>query len=161
MKYYGGIALVVVAMVVMALVLRHGSASSKSTNTTKTTTTTHVAASNSTKTNSSTTRKSTSKTTAAPVASGGEIVVSDLPAEAQHTLDLIAAGGPYPYSRDGVVFSNFDGHLPIQKSGYYHEYTVVTPGESDRGARRIITGKNGERYYTSDHYASFAVVVEG
>lgn len=81
--------------------------------------------------------------------------VADLPKEAQQTLELIDKGGPYPYSRDGVVFGNFEKILPRQDRGYYHEYTVQTPGEKDRGARRIVTGKGDERYYTDDHYKSF------
>lgn len=78
-----------------------------------------------------------------------------LPAEARETLDLIEAGGPYPFQRDGVVFGNREKLLPKEASGYYHEYTVKTPGEDDRGARRIVTGKNAEYYYTDDHYRSF------
>ena len=89
------------------------------------------------------------------------VAVADLPAEAQQTLKLIDQGGPYPYSRDGVVFGNFEKILPQQARGYYHEYTVKTPGESDRGARRIVTGKNGERYYTDDHYKSFRRIEVG
>lgn len=88
------------------------------------------------------------------------VKVSQLPPEAVTTLTLIAAGGPYPYSRDGVVFENREGILPKQKSGYYHEYTVVTPGSSDRGARRIITGADGQRFYTDDHYDSFREVIQ-
>ena len=87
------------------------------------------------------------------------IQVGELPAPARQTLELIAAGGPYPYSRDGVVFQNRERLLPRKASGYYHEYTVPTPGEDDRGAWRIITGKAGERYWTPDHYASFHVIV--
>jgi ribonuclease T1 len=83
------------------------------------------------------------------------VAVADLPKEAQQTLQLIDKGGPFPYSRDGVVFGNFEKVLPKEVSGYYHEYTVKTPGEKDRGARRIVTGKNSERYYTDDHYKSF------
>ena len=83
------------------------------------------------------------------------VAVADLPAEARDTLKLIDQGGPFPYSRDGVVFGNFEKILPKQDRGYYHEYTVKTPGESDRGARRIVTGTGGERYYTDDHYKSF------
>jgi ribonuclease T1 len=45
--------------------------------------------------------------------------------------------------------------LPDKSSGYYHEYTVPTPGASDRGARRIIVGSGGELYWTDDHYRSF------
>lgn len=41
----------------------------------------------------------------------------------------------------------------------YHEYTVITPGSDDRGARRIVTGEEQqEDYYTADHYESFRLV---
>ncbi len=84
---------------------------------------------------------------------------SRLPAEARRTLALIDKGGPYPYARDGVVFGNFEGHLPKRPRGYYHEYTVPTPGSPDRGARRLVTGRDGEIYYTDDHYNSFRAVL--
>lgn len=84
---------------------------------------------------------------------------SELPAEARRTLALIRSDGPYPYAKDGAVFSNFEKVLPQRKRGYYHEYTVKTPGERDRGARRIVTGRDGEIYYTDDHYESFREVV--
>jgi ribonuclease T1 len=88
------------------------------------------------------------------------VATADLPKEAQDTLKLIDKGGPYPYSRDGVVFGNLEKILPKHDRGYYHEYTVKTPGESDRGARRIVTGNAGERYYTDDHYKSFRRIAE-
>jgi len=88
------------------------------------------------------------------------VQVAELPVQARETLDLIADGGPYPYPRDGVVFQNRERLLPRKAGGYYREYTVPTPGEDDRGARRIIVGKGGERYWTSDHYASFSVIVD-
>lgn len=78
-----------------------------------------------------------------------------LPAEAITTIGLIERGGPFPYARDGIVFMNREGLLPQHPRGYWHEYTVPTPGESDRGARRIIHGAGGELYYSGDHYASF------
>jgi ribonuclease T1 len=90
-----------------------------------------------------------------PVSGLSYVAVADLPKEAQQTLGLIEKGGPFPYSRDGVAFGNFEKILPKQDRGYYHEYTVNTPGEKDRGARRIVTGKGDERYYTDDHYKSF------
>ncbi|MCX4855744.1 ribonuclease domain-containing protein [Streptomyces canus] len=98
--------------------------------------------------------------TATPAAAAvGSICYSDLPSQAYDTLDLIDAGGPYPYSQDGTVFQNREGVLPSQSSGYYHEYTVITPGSSTRGARRIVTGEETqEDYYTSDHYATFDLV---
>ncbi|MDN3022425.1 ribonuclease domain-containing protein [Streptomyces sp. S.PB5] len=82
-----------------------------------------------------------------------------LPAQARETLALIDEGGPYPYAKDGSVFGNFEGLLPAHKRGYYHEYTVPTPGSRDRGARRIVTGRGGEIYYTDDHYDSFRAVL--
>ncbi|MDT0442169.1 ribonuclease domain-containing protein [Streptomyces johnsoniae] len=89
----------------------------------------------------------------------GDICHSDLPAQAYDTLDLIAQGGPYPHPQDGGTFYNREGLLPSQPTGYYHEYTVETPGSDDRGARRIVTGDSYEEdYYTSDHYASFDLI---
>lgn len=86
---------------------------------------------------------------------------SQLPAEGRRTLALIRQGGPFPYNRDGVTFSNFERLLPRKSGGYYKEYTVPTPGESDRGARRIVAGTGGEKYYTPDHYESFKFIAEG
>ncbi|MFI8437558.1 ribonuclease domain-containing protein [Streptomyces sp. NPDC079020] len=93
---------------------------------------------------------------AAPV---GSVCYSDLPSQAHDTLDLIDAGGPFPYDQDGTVFQNREGILPDRSTGYYHEYTVITPGSPNRGARRIVTGEEvQEDYYTADHYASFDLV---
>lgn len=86
---------------------------------------------------------------------------SALPAEARRTLALIRKGGPYSYSQDDQTFGNFERLLPRKASGYYREYTVPTPGASDRGARRIIAGAGGEKYYTQDHYDSFKFIAEG
>ncbi|KAF5993798.1 MULTISPECIES: ribonuclease domain-containing protein [Streptomyces] len=89
----------------------------------------------------------------------GSICYSNLPSQAYDTLDLIASGGPFPYSQDGAVFQNREGVLPSQSTGYYHEYTVITPGSSTRGAKRIVTGKKTqEDYYTSDHYVTFKLI---
>jgi ribonuclease T1 len=87
--------------------------------------------------------------------------VSQLPVQAQDTLALIQAGGPFPYSQDGQTFSNREGILPPQPSGFYREYTVKKPGSSDRGPWRIVGGKNGSRFWTDDHYATFKEVVQG
>ncbi|MFJ3303785.1 ribonuclease domain-containing protein [Streptomyces sp. NPDC086549] len=101
----------------------------------------------------------TATTADAAAASVGSICYSDLPSQAYTTLRLIDQGGPFPYSQDGTVFSNREGVLPSQSSGYYHEYTVKTPGSSTRGARRIVTGEEYEEdYYTADHYATFDLI---
>jgi ribonuclease T1 len=89
-----------------------------------------------------------------------EPAATGLPVEARQTLRLIAAGGPFPYDRDGMTFQNRERRLPAQPPGYYREYTVLTPGSPDRGARRIVSGGNPpvEFYYTDDHYRSFRQV---
>jgi ribonuclease T1 len=96
---------------------------------------------------------------------GDPIAWSKLPLEAQRTEQLILAGGPFPYSRDGGVFSNRERHLERRPRGYYHEYTVTSPGAPDRGARRIVCG--GDRptepdacFYTEDHYNTFHRIVK-
>jgi ribonuclease T1 len=81
---------------------------------------------------------------------------SDLPVQARQVLRLIDAAGPFPYAQDGTVFGNVERLLPVHPRGWYHEYTVPTPGSPDRGARRIVAGQDGARYYTADHYGSFA-----
>ncbi|HYK02683.1 MAG TPA: ribonuclease domain-containing protein [Thermoanaerobaculia bacterium] len=76
-------------------------------------------------------------------------------AELVKTLDLIERGGPFPHKQDGSVFGNRERQLPQQPRGYYHEYTVRTPGAPNRGARRVVRGDGGELYYTRDHYRTF------
>jgi ribonuclease T1 len=84
-------------------------------------------------------------------------VPAGLPPEAAQTLARIADGGPFPHPQDGTMFGNYEGRLPPQPRGYYHEYTVDTPGAHTRGTRRIITGGSPPEvyYYTGDHYRSF------
>jgi ribonuclease T1 len=89
-----------------------------------------------------------------------EIALSGLPQEAKETLRLIKQGGPFPYTRDGVVFGNFEKRLPKKQRGYYHEYTVKTPGVRNRGARRIVCGQIFECYYSDDHYETFKLIRE-
>ena len=88
------------------------------------------------------------------------ISVAELPPEARETLRLIRQGGPFPYPRDGVVFGNFEQRLPKHARGYYHEYTVQTPGARNRGARRIVCGTPVECYYSADHYQTFRRIKE-
>ena len=87
------------------------------------------------------------------------VSIAALPSEARDVLSTIKHGGPFAYARDGVVFGNYERQLPIERRGYYHEYTVPTPGARNRGARRIIVGgtppAKGDYFYTGDHYNSF------
>lgn len=94
---------------------------------------------------------------ATSMTSAADSLPAFLPAEARVTLERITTGGPWPYRQDGAVFGNYEKLLPIKPRGYYHEYTVDTPGASNRGARRIVTGGAPPKiyYYTDDHYRSF------
>jgi ribonuclease T1 len=87
------------------------------------------------------------------------IDAASLPLEARQAIAAINEGPPYRYKKDGIVFGNYQGLLPKQRRGYYHEFTVKTPGRQDRGPQRLVVGgkysKTNEIYYTADHYASF------
>jgi ribonuclease T1 len=97
----------------------------------------------------------------AAVASSASLPVralSQLPPQISGVWQLIQRGGPFPYRQDGMVFGNRERRLPARQFGFYREYTVPTPGEHDRGPRRLITGGPSELYYTGDHYRSFVLV---
>jgi len=113
--------------------------------------------------------RTTAQTPTTPHTSGSQstdlasCALSGLPPQADDTVEEIFAGGPFPYRQDGVVFDNRERRLPGEPHGYYHEYTVRTPGSSDRGARRVIAGGGTGGapevlYYTGNHYASFCLV---
>ena len=74
------------------------------------------------------------------------------------TLDRIKAGKRDSHTNDGAVFGNRERLLPLKERGYYREYVVRTPGIRHAGPQRIVTGKNGEIYYTHDHYQSFTAI---
>jgi len=100
-----------------------------------------------------------------PVTASDSVAVAELPREAQLTEQLIRAGGPFPYAKDGLTFGNRERQLPRRERGYYREYTVPTPGADRRGARRIVCGGAPVRlpevcYYTDDHYATFRRIVQ-
>jgi ribonuclease T1 len=100
----------------------------------------------------------------APATDTAAVRVADLPAQGRETYERIRQGGPFPFDKDGTVFGNRERLLPLDKRGYYREYTVRTPGSRDRGARRIVCGGPVRAphacYYTADHYASFRKIVE-
>ena len=98
-----------------------------------------------------------------------DINLADLPKEGRATHTLILKGGPYPFPKDGVTFGNFEGNLPKKPRGYYHEFTVPTPGAKNRGARRIVCGAEAREWrnnapavcwYTGDHYQTFQKIKE-
>lgn len=98
-----------------------------------------------------------------------EIPAASLPREGRVVLAAVRAGGPFAYPKDGVTFGNYEKRLPARRRGFYREYTVATPGERTRGARRIVCGGEAAEWarnapqacwYTADHYASFRRIVE-
>ncbi len=91
------------------------------------------------------------------------IALSALPRAGREVYQRIGDGGPFAYAKDGTVFGNRERLLPAQRRGFYREYTVPTPGERDRGARRIVCGGKDARqpetcFYTRDHYRSFQLI---
>lgn len=95
----------------------------------------------------------------------GVISYSELPPQGREVMALIYQGGPFRHDKDGTVFGNRERLLPAQTRGFYREYTVRTPGERTRGARRIVCGgfkpvAPEACYYTADHYASFRKIVQ-
>ena len=102
--------------------------------------------------------------TSGPADTQATVSVAELPRQGRETYQLILQGGPFPYDKDGTVFGNRERLLPLNKRGYYLEYTVKTPGARNRGARRIVCGGQPRKpdacYYTADHYASFRKIVE-
>jgi filamentous hemagglutinin len=71
------------------------------------------------------------------------------------TLDRIERGERLRFSHDGITFENREKRLPKEWSGYYREFIHPTTGESGPGGQRIVIGRNGEVYYTPDHYRTF------
>lgn len=71
------------------------------------------------------------------------------------TLERIASGEKNPHRNDGSVFRNAGRKLPQKPQGYYREYVVPTPGIPGPGPQRLVVGKEGELYYTHDHYDTF------
>lgn len=71
------------------------------------------------------------------------------------TLDRIERGGANRHRNDGTTFQNREGRLPRKPAGYYKEYVHPTPGEQGPGPQRVIVGREGEIWYTPDHYKSF------
>ena len=98
-----------------------------------------------------------------PSSGMASVALSQLPAQGIETYHLIRQGGPFLFGKDGVVFGNRERLLPVEKRGYYREYTVKTPRTASRGARRIVCGGPATTpdtcYYSADHYASFRMIV--
>ena len=58
----------------------------------------------------------------------------------------------------GSRFGNREGLLPKEQGRTYTECDIDTPGNSSRGAKRIVFSNDGLIYYTDDHYESFELL---
>jgi len=65
----------------------------------------------------------------------------------------VAQGGR-PGGKRGL-FENGEGKLPPRPRGYYIESDIWPRGPAARGAERLVFGREGEVYYTGDHYRTF------
>lgn len=88
------------------------------------------------------------------VVSHGKVVFSGT-MDLGPTLDRIARGEKYPHRNDGSVFGNRERLLPLKPKNWYREYVVPTPGEKGPGPQRVIFGRDGEGFYSPDHYRTF------
>jgi guanyl-specific ribonuclease Sa len=54
------------------------------------------------------------------------------------------------------VFQNLERRLPRKAAGYYRESDVwPRRAGANRGPERLVFGRDGEVYYSADHYRSF------
>jgi ribonuclease T1 len=105
-----------------------------------------------------------SEATQATASASGTVSMAQLPPKARAVDGLIRSGGPFKSPKDGSVFGNRERALPAKPRGFYHEYTVSTPGAHNRGARRIVCGGKPPTtpetcFYTGDHYTTFQRIV--
>jgi len=83
-----------------------------------------------------------------------------LPTEVRDTLLKIKSGFNFSHKRDGSIYKNTENLLPQKEIGDYREYTVPTLRVANRGSRRLVISKDGEIYYTDDHYQTFQQVMD-
>ncbi|MBM4076766.1 MAG: ribonuclease, partial [Planctomycetes bacterium] len=72
--------------------------------------------------------------------------------------DRIARNEKNSHRNDGSTFGNREGRLPKKPFGYYTEYVHPTKGIDGPGPQRVVVGKDGDVWYTPNHYESFKKV---
>ena len=69
-------------------------------------------------------------------------------------VNALRRGEPGPfaqYASNGVEWRNAEGNLPQRRPGYYTEWSV--PGQE-----RVVSGLDGEIFYSPDHGGTFYAV---
>lgn len=89
-----------------------------------------------------------------PVSGLPYVAPAELPEEA---LDLFVALDDVD-APEGVPYGNDAGLLPVQDDGYYTAYAVTTGADGGPGPQRLVVGRGGETYWTTDGATSFARV---
>ena len=75
------------------------------------------------------------------------------------TLQRIRDGKTLNHRNDGSIFLNKEGKLPRKKDReYYREFVMQMKNVPFPGPVRVVIGKQGEVYFTGDHYHSFTRV---
>jgi len=82
---------------------------------------------------------------------------NNLPSYAKNTLNFLEKNGfknPIRGYKGGGIFENRDKMLPPRNDPRYYREWDIKPLQSgvNRGVERIVTGKNGEVYWTDTHY---------
>lgn len=75
------------------------------------------------------------------------------------TVERVDAGRVLSeYRHDGIEFKNIERRLPSKPRSYYREWVHPTKGLRGPGPQRVLSGKEGELFYTWDHYSHFVKI---
>lgn len=59
----------------------------------------------------------------------------------------------------GDRYGNYEEVLPVDE--IYYECDIDTEGKTSRGKKRIVYSKDGDIWYTEDHYDTFKLLYDG
>jgi filamentous hemagglutinin len=94
----------------------------------------------------------------AKVVDKGGKVLYEGPVDVNPTLDRVRQGMKVHEKDDGTTFHNAGHPLPKKADGYYLEFVHKMKDIPFPGPARLILGREGEVYFTGDHYHSFVRV---
>jgi len=82
-----------------------------------------------------------------------QVMNPKIQADTVWTNQRVFTGERHPHYNDGSVYRNDQKLLPKSVERYYYrEYVIPTEGVNHAGPQRLLKGKQGENYYTPDHY---------
>ena len=75
------------------------------------------------------------------------------------TVERVDAGRVLSeFRHDGIEFKNIERRLPNKPRGHYREWVHPTKDIRGPGPQRVLSGKEGEMFYTWDHYSHFVKI---